>query len=84
LREEQARATGTLGARLGMRCRSASPGGKLRLSPRTNLEEARSYVACWTGSRKYGSDLRAHDAPGEKRVVVTLEPRSVYAVDMSR
>lgn len=33
--------------------------------------------------RKYGSDLREHDAPGESRVIVTIEPESVFAVDMS-
>jgi PPOX class probable F420-dependent enzyme len=32
---------------------------------------------------KYDSDLRAHDAPGEKRVVVTIEVDSVFAVDMT-
>ncbi len=32
---------------------------------------------------KYSSDLRQHDGPGEHRVVVTLEPSSVFAVDMS-
>jgi hypothetical protein len=32
---------------------------------------------------KYGSDLRQHDAPGDSRVVVTIESDSVYAGDMS-
>jgi hypothetical protein len=32
---------------------------------------------------KYGVDLRAHDAPGDARVVVTIEPEKVYPVDMS-
>jgi hypothetical protein len=32
---------------------------------------------------KYDSDLREHDAPGETRVVVTIEPKSIFAVDMS-
>ena len=31
---------------------------------------------------KYGSDLRAHDQPGQRRVVVTLHPHKVNAVDM--
>ena len=31
---------------------------------------------------KYGSDLRAHDQPGEFRVVVTLHPHKVNAVNM--
>ena len=33
--------------------------------------------------KKYGADLREHDRPGESRVVVTIEPAKVYAVDMS-
>jgi PPOX class probable F420-dependent enzyme len=31
---------------------------------------------------KYGSDLRVHDGPGESRVVVTIDPHRVNAVDM--
>jgi PPOX class probable F420-dependent enzyme len=31
---------------------------------------------------KYGSDLRVHDGPGEGRVVVTINPHRVNAVDM--
>ena len=33
---------------------------------------------------KYGMDLSGIDGPGESRVVVTIEPEKVYAVDMSR
>ncbi len=33
---------------------------------------------------KYGMDLSQIDPPGETRVVVTIEPEKVYAVDMSR
>jgi hypothetical protein len=32
---------------------------------------------------KYDADLSVHDQPGENRVVVTIEPANVYAVDMS-
>lgn len=32
---------------------------------------------------KYGADLREHDAPGVRRVVVTIEPTNVFAVDMN-
>lgn len=32
---------------------------------------------------KYDADLRVHDGPGEERLVVTIEPSSVFAVDMS-
>jgi PPOX class probable F420-dependent enzyme len=31
---------------------------------------------------KYNSDLRVHDQPGQKRVVVTIRPVRVNAVDM--
>jgi PPOX class probable F420-dependent enzyme len=31
---------------------------------------------------KYNSDLRAHDKPGDKRVVVTVKPSRINAVDM--
>jgi hypothetical protein len=32
---------------------------------------------------KYDSDLRQHDGPGDRRVSVTIEPLSIFAVDMS-
>jgi PPOX class probable F420-dependent enzyme len=31
---------------------------------------------------KYGADLRAHDQPGQARVVVTIRPVRINAVDM--
>jgi hypothetical protein len=36
------------------------------------------------GAKYGGSDLREHDGPGEARVVVTIDPENVFAVDMSR
>ena len=35
------------------------------------------------GAKYDGADVRDHDGPGEKRVVVTIEPTNVFAVDMS-
>ena len=32
---------------------------------------------------KYSADVKVHDQPGDKRVVVTIEPTKVYPVDMS-
>ena len=32
---------------------------------------------------KYGMDLSGIDGPGESRVVVTIEPEKIYAVDLS-
>ena len=34
------------------------------------------------GAKYGGADLREHDGPGETRVVVTIKPSKVYAVDM--
>jgi PPOX class probable F420-dependent enzyme len=34
------------------------------------------------GAKYDGADVRDHDGPGEKRVVVTIEPTNVFAVDM--
>ncbi|HTR74058.1 MAG TPA: PPOX class F420-dependent oxidoreductase [Solirubrobacterales bacterium] len=35
------------------------------------------------GAKYGGADLREHDGPGERRVVVTIEPTNVFAVDMN-
>jgi len=32
---------------------------------------------------KYGADLREHDVPGDRRVIVRLVPTRIRAVDMS-
>jgi PPOX class probable F420-dependent enzyme len=32
---------------------------------------------------KYAADVAAYDAPGVERVVVTIEPKNIYAVDMN-
>jgi PPOX class probable F420-dependent enzyme len=32
---------------------------------------------------KYSADVKEHDQPGDKRVVVTIEPTNVYPVDLS-
>lgn len=51
--------------------------GRARLEPDPDYEFARVLGA------KYNADLSEHDRPGESRVVVTIEPVNVYAVDMS-
>jgi PPOX class probable F420-dependent enzyme len=35
------------------------------------------------GAKYGGADLREHDGPGDRRVVVTIEPSNVFAVDMN-
>jgi PPOX class probable F420-dependent enzyme len=32
---------------------------------------------------KYSADVSVHDQPGDKRLVVTIEPTNIYPVDMS-
>lgn len=50
--------------------------GRARLEPDDDYEFARRVGA------KYGADLSVHDGPGESRVVVTIQPANVYAVNM--
>jgi PPOX class probable F420-dependent enzyme len=35
------------------------------------------------GAKYGGADLREHDGPDDRRVVVTIEPANVFAVDMN-
>lgn len=50
---------------------------------RARIEPDDDYAFADRVGAKYGSDLREHDQPGDARVVVTIEPENVYAVDMA-
>lgn len=50
---------------------------------RARIDPDEDYAFADKVGAKYGSDLREHDRPGESRVVVTIEPTNVFAVDMS-
>jgi PPOX class probable F420-dependent enzyme len=50
--------------------------GTARVEPDDEYEFAREVGA------KYGADLSVHDGPGQSRVVVTIEPVSVFPVNM--
>ena len=52
--------------------------GRARLTPDPDYAFAPRLGA------KYGMDLSGIDGPGQTRIVVTIEPEKVYAVDMSR
>jgi PPOX class probable F420-dependent enzyme len=52
--------------------------GNAKLEPDDDYAFAREF-----GAKYGGADLSEHDKPGESRVVVTIEPANVYAVDMS-
>jgi len=51
--------------------------GNARVEPDDDYEFANKLGA------KYSADLSVHDGPGDRRVVVTVEPVNVYPVDMS-
>jgi PPOX class probable F420-dependent enzyme len=51
--------------------------GNARIEPDPDYEFADKL-----GAKYGGADLRAHDAPGQSRVVVTIEPVNVWPVDM--
>jgi PPOX class probable F420-dependent enzyme len=50
--------------------------GTARIEPDDDYAFARRLGA------KYDADLSEHDGPGDKRVVVTIDPTNVFAVDM--
>jgi len=52
--------------------------GNAKIEPDDDYSFARRF-----GAKYGGADLSEHDGPGESRVVVTIEPANVYAVDMS-
>jgi PPOX class probable F420-dependent enzyme len=52
--------------------------GDAKIEPDDDYSFARKF-----GAKYGGADLSEHDKPGESRVVVTIEPANVYAVDMS-
>jgi PPOX class probable F420-dependent enzyme len=51
--------------------------GRARIEP----DDDHAFAAKLHG--KYGADVSAYDQPGDRRVVVTIEPRRIRPVDMS-
>lgn len=62
----------------------ANPYRTLEIRGRAELSPDPDYVFADKLGRKYGVDLRQIDRPGEQRVVVTLRPIKVNAIDMSQ
>ena len=54
----------------------------LSVRGRAEIEPDDDYAFATKLGAKYGADLRVHDGPGDSRVVVTIVPSNVYAVDM--
>jgi PPOX class probable F420-dependent enzyme len=62
----------------------ANPARYLEVRGRARLTPDPDYAFAAKLGAKYGRDLSGIDGPGETRVVVTIEPEKVHAVDMSR
>lgn len=60
----------------------ANPYRYVEVRGRARLEPDDDYAFADRVKEKYGLDLRTIDQPGERRVVVTIEPAKVYAVTM--
>jgi hypothetical protein len=82
----------TLGTVRNLRARPAcsvlvldlqNPYRYLEIRGRARIEADADYAFADRVGQKYDSDLRRHDRPGETRVIVTVEPEKVHAVDMS-
>lgn len=61
---------------------TANPYRYLELRGDAEVEPDEDYGFADQVAQKYGVDLRQHDRPGEARVVVTVRPVRVNAVDM--
>jgi PPOX class probable F420-dependent enzyme len=61
----------------------ANPARYLEIRARARVEPDDDYAFAHKVGDKYNADLRNHDRPGEFRVIVTLVPVKIHAVDMS-
>ena len=61
-----------------------NPRRYLEVRGRARIEPDPDYAYAAKLGVKYGMDLRGIDGPDESRVVVTIEPEKIYAVDVSR
>ncbi len=60
----------------------ANPMRYLELRGDAEITSDADYAFATRVGAKYGADLRAYDGPGEERVVVTIKPVRINAVDM--
>ncbi|HKZ13271.1 MAG TPA: PPOX class F420-dependent oxidoreductase [Solirubrobacterales bacterium] len=61
----------------------ANPFRYLDLRGTAVFEDDDDYEFATRVGAKYGADLKEHDGPDDRRVVVTIEPTNVFAVDMN-
>lgn len=60
----------------------AVPQRYLEVRGTAELEPDDDYAFARKLGAKYGADLSEHDGPGDSRVIVTIQPTNVYAVDV--
>ncbi len=61
----------------------AAPTRYLEVRGDAELADDPGYAVADEVGKKYGADLRTFDGPGQQRVVVTIHPVRVNAVDMT-
>ena len=62
----------------------ANPARYLSVRGRAEIAPDDDYAFAAKLGAKYDANVKDHDGPGEGRVVVTIVPANIYAVDMSR
>lgn len=62
----------------------ANPYRTLEVRARAELRPDPEYTFADKLGRKYGADIRMMDGPDDQRVVVTLDPIKVNAIDLSQ
>ena len=60
----------------------ANPYRYLEVHGRARLDYDDNYAFARKVGAKYGADLKLHDQPGERRVVLTVEPVKIHPVNM--
>jgi PPOX class probable F420-dependent enzyme len=61
-----------------------NPGRYLEIRADADVQLDPGKVFAAKAGAKYGQDFTRHDGPGEERVIVTLRPVAVNAVDLTR
>jgi PPOX class probable F420-dependent enzyme len=62
---------------------TANPSRYLEIRGDAQIEPDDTYAFAAKVGEKYGADLRQMDGPGQSRVVVTIRPTRINAVDLS-
>ncbi len=61
-----------------------NPGRYLEIRADADVQPDPGKAFAAKAGAKYGQDFTSHDGPGEERVIVTLRPVAINAVDLTR